>query len=102
MPFKPGDPKPPGSGRIKGTKNRATVLKATEVMAALGFNPTEFLVKLANSENLADDLKVKIGLELQGYVQPKPKEEAAEILPSSPEDTLPNDQASLLELVESK
>lgn len=74
MAFKPGDPKPPGSGRKKGTKNKASIPKAVEVMASMGFNPTRYLIDLASKQDLADDLKVKIGLELQGYVQPKAKE----------------------------
>lgn len=52
--FQPGDPKPEGSGRRKGTPNKATVLRL-ELAAALeaaGFDPATEWVNAVRSQDL--------------------------------------------------
>jgi len=71
--FKPGDPKPANSGRKKGVKNKATSLKVSEVMEALDFNPTEFLIKLAQDKKTGATLQAKIVMDLLQYSDRKLK-----------------------------
>lgn len=48
MTFKPGDPKPPGSGRVKGQPNKMTAVIKDSVMAAFDkVGREKYLVKLA-------------------------------------------------------
>ena len=78
--FEPGHPKK--GGRKKGSKNIATIIRAEAVMAASGFNPTEFLISLALDSDIPAELRAKIGIELHNAINPKatastvaPKEE---------------------------
>lgn len=95
--FEPGHPKL--GGRKKGQKNKAKVLRAEEVMAAMDFNPVREMILQATNPNTPDDIKAKLNLELSRLLnppakateQPTPDEESGDL-----EDTT-NDQ--LLEAV---
>lgn len=56
MPFKKGDPKPPNSGRKRGSRNKCS--NKTEVQAAaLGMLPKEFLLHVMNGNHAALGIK---------------------------------------------
>ncbi len=68
--------RPPGlpktGGRAKGTPNRATVA-LREKLAALGCDPAEELVKIAQDSKTSDAAKVLIYSTLMPYAYPKRK-----------------------------
>lgn len=72
MPFKKGQPKVPGSGRTKGTLNKASILRVQDVLAQKGLNPVEEVLKLM--PKLAEAQRVKAWLELLSYCQAKPRD----------------------------
>jgi hypothetical protein len=50
MPFKPGDPRPPGSGRRKGVKNKKPTLRSFRAaLAEEGFDAVDELIDLYRS-----------------------------------------------------
>lgn len=69
-------PKPEGSGRKPGSKNKKTVMRTKEVLAELDVNPTTEILKLMEYLEPADQLKA--WTTLLGYTEPKPKEEPAD------------------------
>lgn len=69
--FKPGQLKPAGSGRVKGTPNRKTQT-LQEMCEKRGIEPFEALIEIAKTA-LDDGLKFKAVSELCSYVYPKPK-----------------------------
>lgn len=87
--FKPGDPKPANSGRKKGGKNKATSLKVSDVMETLNFNPTEFLIKLAQDKKTGHALSAKIVLDLLQYSDRKLKPTDAPAADPPPPDPTP-------------
>jgi hypothetical protein len=56
MPFRKGDPKPPGSGRGKGQVNKATV----EVKAALAKHVPEMVMELVRLATEGEDEATRI------------------------------------------
>lgn len=72
MPFKPGDPKPEGSGRKPGVRNKAAVIKVDEVLAKNRKHPVEEILLLI--PELKPHEAVKAWLELLSYMQSKPKD----------------------------
>lgn len=56
MAFRPGTPKPAGSGRKKGTPNKNTI-PADELADRLGINPYEVLLRYAAGDAKALGLK---------------------------------------------
>lgn len=70
MPFKPGDPKPPNSGRKPGSMNKKTKT-VEEVLNKLGFDPFDALCEMAKTTHGA--LKFQVVKEICQYVYPKKK-----------------------------
>lgn len=69
MPFVKGTPKPPNSGRKKGSLNRETV---QQMLDALGCNPIESMVRLARAhEEKNPTLAGRLYAELAQYTKPK-------------------------------
>lgn len=94
--FKSGDPKPPGSGRKKGVKNKSSSLKVSETIARLGFNPTEFLVKLAQNKNIDPHLAAKIAQELLQYTDRKLKASEDQAPPPPPPEKTESEDSRAL------
>ena len=69
----PRRPKPPGSGRKKGTPNKATLAHRTAVAAlkASGKDPITFFSDLLRNESAPLDLRFQAAKELAPYVHPK-------------------------------
>lgn len=70
MPFQRGDPKPPNSGRRKGTPNKIT-REVAQQLADLGCNPVEGLALIAMNDKAEDAIRVRCYSELLEYVKPK-------------------------------
>jgi hypothetical protein len=72
MAFKKGDPRPPNSGRKKGTpNNHAAREKVIDKLARLNFDPVERLVQLARSKKTNTELKIRCLGELMRYAHPR-------------------------------
>ncbi len=79
--FQKGVPRPPNSGRKKGSKNIKKVLKVADFLAQNDLNPAEEILKLINAKDPKDDEKSLLGpsvrltawLDLLSYCQAKPK-----------------------------
>lgn len=105
MGFKKGDPKPPGSGRKKGTPNKKKLLKVVDILAEKDLNPVVEILKLMNSLDskgkpaLSPSMKITAWFDLLSYCQAKPKEVEAEKDPLNPEDYEEVSSADLLKLV---
>ena len=68
--FYKGMPKPENSGRKKGTPNKRT----KELIELFGdYNPAKSLLEILKSDRVPIDLKIKINLDLMGYLYPKRK-----------------------------
>ena len=68
--FYKGMPKPEHSGRKKGTPNKRT----KELIELFGdYNPAESLLEILKNDKVPVDLKIKINLDLMGYLYPKRK-----------------------------
>lgn len=61
---KPGRPKPPNSGRKKGSRNKKTAA-VKEFLEDMGFNPVERLANFARGDHVALDLEYAIPLDIQ-------------------------------------
>lgn len=83
MVFRKGDPKPPGSGRKKGTSNKATVLRVDAFFIENNIDPLQKLMELIPT--LRGDMQAKVWLELYSYCHSKPKAEG------DSQQTLPDD-----------
>ena len=70
MPFKKGDPKPPTSGRKKGTPNLIN-LDVAKRLEELGCDPFEGMSIIANDPKCSKELRGKMLAELAQYVAPK-------------------------------
>lgn len=68
MPFKPGDPKPQGSGRKKQTGKREAVAAICE---RLGCEPIEGMVRIANNPKAKLELRARMLAEIAQYMYPK-------------------------------
>lgn len=73
MTFVPGQPKPANSGRRKGTPNKKTVLRVSDVLAEKGINPTEKILELL--PKLKESEQIHVWFELLSYLEPKPAPE---------------------------
>ena len=69
MAFKPGTPKPPNSGRRKGTRNRATTVAAT--LEKYGCDPIEGMILIGMDANQKPELRLQAFKELAQYRWPK-------------------------------
>ncbi len=71
--FVKGQAPPPGSGRPKGALSRRTLarLDAAETLSSLKFDPIKEMVKLFKKPNQTDEIKVRLSVELAGFVYPK-------------------------------
>lgn len=72
MPFVKGTPKPPGSGRKKGSINKLALTVASK-LEELGCDPIEGMALIAADRNCPRDVRVKCYAELAQYVYPKRK-----------------------------
>lgn len=72
--FKPGAPRPPGSGRKKGTPNKDTQ-KLVEVLRELNVNPVRAVCELMPKLEYAKQADVY--LKLMEYIYPKRRAEDA-------------------------
>jgi hypothetical protein len=72
MPFRQGDPKPPGSGRRKGTRNKLS-LAVSERLTELGCDPIEGMAALAMDPRNPVELRGRMYSELAAYCYPKKK-----------------------------
>lgn len=97
MPFKPGQPPPPNSGRKKGTKNRKKVLKVAEYLAIHDITPTEEIIKLIHSGTLRPGEIMDAWKFLQSYTEAKPTPKT----PGQDEPTIeePTKDADILSIV---
>lgn len=66
-------PRPEGSGRQPGSKNKKTILKVTETLTSRDFSPTDKLLDLLPTLEPEDQAKVLMFL--ISYCEAKPKEE---------------------------
>lgn len=83
MTFRPGQPKPPGSGKKKGTKNKKTL----RLRDLLEDRAVDFEGELAKAVLAKDVEMIKALKDLLPYLQPRIKEQAEEgPQPSVPED----------------
>jgi len=71
MKFQSGQPRPAGAGRKKGSVNKKKLLRVEEVLLAADLSPVDELIKLLPQLQPKDAARVL--LELQSYVEPKPK-----------------------------
>ena len=72
MAFTPGAPKPPGSGRKKGTRNKITQ-EVAERLEELGCDPIAGMALLAADHNNSPELRGRMYAELAQYLYPKRK-----------------------------
>src|SRR4051794_5689188 len=70
--FTKGTPKPPGSGRAKGTPNKLTC-EAAAVLAQYGVDPIKGMLSICADPECSLELKAKMYSELAQYVYPKRK-----------------------------
>jgi hypothetical protein len=68
MPFKKGDPRPPGSGRKKGTPHKKSIL-VKEILDSHGINLIEQIIVRLKDISKVD--QVKALMQLLPYVYPK-------------------------------
>jgi len=71
MPFEKGHKKT--GGRIKGTPNKNTIIKADELLLQLEVNPIQKLIELAESNEATIDHKINCYKEIAKYTYPKHK-----------------------------
>lgn len=76
MRFKPGDPKPPNSGRQKGTPNKSKVLRVEDYLAEKGINPIVKVIEILEDPNtdMCDYDRARVWIALQSFCQAKPRE----------------------------
>jgi len=60
-------------GRKPGTKNKKTLLGASELLLGLGINPIQKLIELAESDEATIDHKINCYKEIAKYTYPKHK-----------------------------
>lgn len=70
MPFKPGDPKPPNSGRKIGSPKKLTV-QVRGALEDVGCNPALILASIAMKMENDDNLRREAARDLMPYVFPK-------------------------------
>ena len=70
-PFKKGQPKPPGSGRKKGTPNRFSPVPIYERIRQSGADPIEVMVEIMTNPKVATLTRLKAAALLAEYVYPK-------------------------------
>lgn len=70
MPFARGTPKPPGSGRKKGSRTRISIEIAAR-LESLGCDPIEGMAIIAMDKLYPPELRGRMFAELAQYVHPK-------------------------------
>ena len=73
-------------GRIRGTKNKKTLLSADELLLKLDINPLEKLIDIAESEKSSIEQQIRCWQEVAKYTYPKLKSQEIVI----EEDQMPN------------
>ena len=73
MGFQKGQPRPPGAGRRKGSKNIKKVARVADYLAERDINPAEKILDLIANGGLEARDKVNAWLDLLSYCQAKPK-----------------------------
>lgn len=96
--FQKGNPKPPNSGRKKGTPNKKKLKKVAEVLAESGIEPASEIIKeIALMDEPKD--RAKAWCDLLAYCEAKPKAGELEDEAFDPEDFKEIETADLLSLV---
>ena len=94
MPFETGHIKI--GGRKKGTPNKASLIRADDLLMELGINPIHKLIEIAESDEASFDQKINCYKEIAKYTYPRLK--LQELWVSPPENTAP----TVIELVAGK
>ena len=71
MPFETGHIKI--GGRKKGTPNKASLIRADDLLMELGINPIHKLIEIAESDEASLDQKINCYKEIAKYTYPKLK-----------------------------
>lgn len=71
-PFPKGHPKPPGSGRVKGTPNKARLKRVAEILAEAGMSPAAEIIDCIALMDEPKD-RAKAWGDLLSYCEAKPK-----------------------------
>ena len=85
MPFETGHIKI--GGRKKGTPNKASLIRADDLLMELGINPIHKLIEIAESDEASLDQKINCYKEIAKYTYPRLKSQDLRF--TSPEDTSP-------------
>ena len=64
-------------GRMKGTPNKKTLVKANDLLVELNINPIQRLVEIAESAEATTEQKINCYKEIAKYSYSKPKAEEA-------------------------
>ena len=94
MPFETGHSK--FGGRIKGTPNKASLIRADDLLLQLGVNPIEKLIEIAKSDEASLEQKINCYKEIAKYTYPRLKSQDLRFY--SPEDSSP----TVIELIGKK
>ena len=94
MPFEIGHAKL--GGRKKGTPNKASLIRADELLIELGINPIQKLIEIAESNQTSIDQRINCYKEIAKYTYPRLKSQ--DLIFTSQEDTSP----TIIELIARK
>ena len=94
MPFETGHIKI--GGRKKGTPNKASLIRADDLLMELGINPIHKLIEIAESDEASLDQKINCYKEIAKYTYPRLKSQDLRF--TSQEDTSP----TIIELIARK
>jgi hypothetical protein len=92
-------PRPPNSGRKKGSKNIRKVAKVSDILAERGLNPAEEILRILEQEDLKPSEQIDAWLDLLSYCQAKPKEVEEDFDDGPDEDLEDTPKEQLLKLV---
>ena len=94
MPFEKGHTKI--GGRKKGTPNKASLIRADDLLMELGINPIHKLIEIAESDEASLDQKINCYKEIAKYTYPRLKSQ--DLIFSSTKDISP----TVIELIAKK
>ena len=94
MPFETGHTKI--GGRKKGTPNKASLIRADDLLMELGINPIHTLIEIAESDEASFDQKINCYKEIAKYTYPRLKLQELWVSPTE------NSAPTVIELVAGK
>jgi len=94
MPFETGHTKI--GGRKKGTPNKASLIRADDLLMELGINPIRKLIEIAESDEASFDQKINCYKEIAKYTYPRLKLQELWVSPTE------NSAPTVIELVAGK